>query len=349
MTPHRRPLVAALAALLLLGSTHLAAAEPPPDPAEDIDPDRPVEQGEVGPAATDERRAIRFPVRGSSSYVDTFGACRGTGCSRSHMGADIFGTKLQPLVAARDGWITYLRSDAGGTAGNGLAITDEDGWRYLYLHINNDTPDTDDGANPARWRFAPGISMGTKVYAGQHIAYLGDSGNAEGTPPHVHFEIRRPDLVTINPDASLVAASHAPASPRLFVFDALRGGAADDHIGWGALGGQVMACDLDGDGADEPLHVRDRVFSWVSDLEHGTPATTFAYGLPGDTPLCGDWDGDGTETIGVRRGRTFMLRDVNGAGPAHHVFGFGIASDVPIVGDWDDDGLDTVGVVRDAV
>ena len=202
-----RALSVALAYVLITPGTSVAQDPPPPEPAGDIDPYR--AEAPAMRTAAETRRTMRFPVKGTTSYVDTFGACR-DGCTRTHMGADIFGTKLQHLVAANDGWITLVRSDASGTAGNALAVTDEDGWRYLYLHINNDTPGTDDGRNPARWRFAPGIGLGVKVYAGQHIAYLGDSGNAETTPPHVDFELRRPDGVTINPDASLRRPASGP-------------------------------------------------------------------------------------------------------------------------------------------
>ncbi len=41
-----------------------------------------------------------------------------------------------------------------------LNLTGTDGWKYWYIHINNDTPGTDDGKNPAQWRFAPGIDAG---------------------------------------------------------------------------------------------------------------------------------------------------------------------------------------------
>ncbi len=148
-----------------------------------------------------EVRKITFPVQGPHRYANDFGAPRSGG--RSHLGIDIFGAKLQHLVAAVDGRITWVIDDSRGNSGNALGITDEDGWRYLYMHINNDTPGTDDGANPPQWRFAPGIEHGARVKAGQHIAYLGDSGNAENTSPHLHFEIRRPDNTPINPFASL--------------------------------------------------------------------------------------------------------------------------------------------------
>jgi hypothetical protein len=101
-----------------------------------------------------------------------------------------------------------MRTDSSGTGGNWLTIEDEDGWQYEYGHINNDSPGTDDGANPARWRFAEGLEIGSEVRRGEFVAYMGDSGNAEATPPHLHFEIRRPDGAAINPKQSLDAATH---------------------------------------------------------------------------------------------------------------------------------------------
>ena len=50
------------------------------------------------------------------------------------------------------------------------------------------------------------MTVGSQVRAGQVIAYMGDSGNAEGSVPHVHFEIRQPDGTPVNPYQSLVAA-----------------------------------------------------------------------------------------------------------------------------------------------
>jgi len=146
-------------------------------------------------------RRIQFPVEGSVSYSDDFGAARAGG--RTHEGNDLMGTKLQHELAAVDGTVTFVRSDSSGSSGNMLTITDAEGWRYVYIHINNDTPGTDDGANPATYRFAPGITKGTKVKQGQFIAYLGDSGDAESTGPHLHFEIRRPDNTAIDPYTSL--------------------------------------------------------------------------------------------------------------------------------------------------
>ncbi len=154
-------------------------------------------------------REITFPVVGSVSYEDTYGACRGIGCSRSHQGVDVFAPRLTPLVAAKGGTITSLRRSSATNAGNTVIIEDDEGWRYLYLHLNNDSPGTDDGSNPQGWIVPNRLRIGDRVEEGQFIGYLGDSGNAETTPPHLHFEIRPPSEGPINPTPSVLAAQHA--------------------------------------------------------------------------------------------------------------------------------------------
>jgi hypothetical protein len=152
-----------------------------------------------------EYHPIAFPVREAVTYFDDFGGVR------DHHGNDLMGKKLYQLLAADDGVIAWVRTDRTRRSGNMLALTGDDGWKYWYLHINDDTPGTDDGANPARWRFAPGIAPGVRVQRGQFIAYMGDSGEAEPTQPHLHFEIHRPDDSYINPYASLRLAQGAGA------------------------------------------------------------------------------------------------------------------------------------------
>ena len=157
--------------------------------------------------------AISFPVQGLVQFSDDFGVCRGLGCSRRHMGIDLLGEKLQPLLAAVDGTITWARLQGSGLAGNSFVITDANGWEYWYLHINNDSPGTDDGNSPFEWMWAPGIGRQSKVKAGQFIAYMGDSGNAETTHPHLHFEIQQPNNgPAVNPYQSLLTAHGATES-----------------------------------------------------------------------------------------------------------------------------------------
>lgn len=140
-----------------------------------------------------------FPIAGEHSYCDTYGAPRSGG--RTHKGTDIFAEKMTPVVAAADGRIVKIA--IGKTAGRYIVVEHDDGWLSLYLHLNNDTPGTDDGLLD---ELIDGIAVGAVVQAGDHLDYVGDSGNAEGTPPHLHFELHRPDNSAINPYPALRAA-----------------------------------------------------------------------------------------------------------------------------------------------
>jgi hypothetical protein len=178
------------AAALLVGSTTPAGAEQTPSGVQ--------------------YHRITFPVNADVRYTDDFGDCR-DGCAHHHEGNDLMGAKLMPEVAASSGVISWVHADSSGTAGNMISLVGDDGWEYWYIHINNDTPGTDDGANPARWRFAAGLKAGTRVKAGQFIAYMGDSGNAEDTQAHLHFEIHTPHGTPIDPYTSLRLSQGLPA------------------------------------------------------------------------------------------------------------------------------------------
>jgi peptidase M23-like protein len=179
-------------------------------------------------------RDIRFPVLGPVVFRNDWGECRDgetasvglsaaetTTCPRHHAGNDLFGVKLQPLLAAADGTVTELL-DEEGKAGNGITIEDAEHWTYHYFHMNNDTPGSkNDGANAWVWRYAPEIRVGATVRAGQFLGFMGDSGNAEGDGPHLHFEIHRPSGIPIDPFNSLQAARKAEncAPPRVLLGD----------------------------------------------------------------------------------------------------------------------------------
>ena len=155
---------------------------------------------------------IVFPVVGKTYFSDTFGACR-DGCSRRHIGNDImtYGVKGLPIVAAHDGVVETTSVGLGRGCCHIWGLVADDGYETWYIHMNNDTPGTDDGNG---WGFAPGIEEGVRVEAGQLIGWVGDSGNAEWVAPQLHFEIRRPDGTPIDPYPSLLAATHVDL-PRL--------------------------------------------------------------------------------------------------------------------------------------
>ncbi len=150
-------------------------------------------------------RTIVFPVIGKVTYYDDFGVARDGG-ARTHEGNDLMGTKMLPLVAAVDGTIVSVNYPEA-TWGYAVTIKDKDGYTYHYLHINNDNRGTDDGQGDGMNAYAPDIQTGNKVVKGQLIGYMGDSGNAETTQAHLHFEIRTPDRTAISPFKSLQNAT----------------------------------------------------------------------------------------------------------------------------------------------
>ena len=159
-------------------------------------------------------------------WSDTYGAPRSGG--RSHIGVDIIGPKMIPLVAVNDSVVTWGEFDNAG--GNIVRIRDTNGWEFQYIHINNDTPGTDDGNASCRHAFAAKIcdtldghriQKGLEFKAGELIGYLGDSGNAEWTVAHLHFEVYQPDgaggVTAVNPtpyvDAAVGSGPQVPDQP----------------------------------------------------------------------------------------------------------------------------------------
>ena len=171
------------------------AGVPPALAEEQQAPEPERQQGEQEAPAS----AIVFPVAGAHSFSDTFDAPRSGG--RRHRGIDIFADKLTPVVAAADGAIA--RMEEGPRAGYFLVLRHDDGWSSFYVHLNNDTPGTDDGQG---WGYAEGIAEGVRVKAGDVIGFVGDSGNAENSSAHLHFELHTPDGAAVNPYQQLVAA-----------------------------------------------------------------------------------------------------------------------------------------------
>jgi murein DD-endopeptidase MepM/ murein hydrolase activator NlpD len=145
-----------------------------------------------------------FPVLGPVRYSDGWGDYRANIETHFHVGVDILGKRLQPLVAAASGTINHLVIKSP-TAGWGFVIEDSLGFEYRYYHVNNDSPGTTDNSDPISWRLAPGLTEGSTVTAGQLVGYMGDSGDAAGNP-HLHLEIVDPSGKHIDPFPSVRAA-----------------------------------------------------------------------------------------------------------------------------------------------
>ncbi|MDJ0791620.1 MAG: M23 family metallopeptidase [Acidimicrobiia bacterium] len=187
------------------GDTVLPDPPPPNDPEPAEKPKPPKSKIKFKPVKRyNVLKKLVFPVVGPARYHAGFGDCRDN-CTREHHGIDIFtyGWKGQPIVAAHDGVVTKVTYDEGNP-GCSVRIRGRDRWETRYYHLNNDFPGTDEIGAPCP---VPGIEVGTKVVAGQIIGYMGDSGNAETTPPHLHFELRNRSGYPIDPYRSLRKAS----------------------------------------------------------------------------------------------------------------------------------------------
>ncbi|MGH8927187.1 MAG: peptidoglycan DD-metalloendopeptidase family protein [Acidimicrobiia bacterium] len=150
---------------------------------------------------------IVFPIVGGQiTFIDDFNQPRSGG--RTHGAIDLMasGVKGLPVVAASGGVVSWI-----GSTCCYLAIDHGGGYETWYIHLNNDTPGTDDGLG---WGIADGITRGAQVSQGQLIGWVGDSGNAEWVGPHLHFEIRLWD-VPLNPYPYLLNAPRlsAPGGP----------------------------------------------------------------------------------------------------------------------------------------
>ena len=141
---------------------------------------------------------LGYPIAGDSAFLSVFGAIREAG-ERWHAGVDIAAAKLTPVVAVRSGTVLEVNRNGGGDC-CWVKIRHRDGWQSLYVHLNNDTWPTDDGRGVGIVR---NLEVGDTVAQGQVIGYVGDSGNAEPSVPHLHFELRTPWGESVDPLPSL--------------------------------------------------------------------------------------------------------------------------------------------------
>jgi hypothetical protein len=91
-----------------------------------------------------------------------------------------------------------------------LYLYGRSGTTYLYIHLNNDLTEKseDRGGCVPGVAYATGLHDGGKVRTGQLIAFVGDSGDAEGVGHHLHFEIHPGDGAAISPYKALRRARH---------------------------------------------------------------------------------------------------------------------------------------------
>jgi hypothetical protein len=138
-----------------------------------------------------------FPVTGNVSYIDDFGAPRPQG---PHEGNDVMSVRHQPAVAFEPGHVQKW-SSSGPTGTCMLYLHARSGMTYVYIHLNNDLGPTNDNRGGCKngVSYAPGLRNGQHVKRGQLIGFVGDSGDANGLQPHLHFEVRTAGGRAIDP------------------------------------------------------------------------------------------------------------------------------------------------------
>jgi hypothetical protein len=139
---------------------------------------------------------IIFPVVGPVTYQDDFGDPRGQG---SHQGNDIMAARKAPAVAAEGGRVSFWTTSS--RAGCMLYLYGRSGTTYLYIHLNNDLTMRNDNRAGCKvgTAYAPGLQSGERVRAGQLVGYVGDSGDADGIHPHLHFELHPNGGAAVSP------------------------------------------------------------------------------------------------------------------------------------------------------
>ena len=111
-----------------------------------------------------------FPVAGPAQFTNDWGFARAGG--RTHEGIDLFAARGTPVVAVADG--TLFNVGWNGLGGWRLWVRDTSGNGFYYAHLE---------------AYSPVAKEGAAVTRGTVLGYVGNTGDAQGTPTHLHFEI----------------------------------------------------------------------------------------------------------------------------------------------------------------
>ena len=150
------------------------------------------------PSSHRRSRAARTSSRSSarSATATRYGEIRAD--VSYHHGDDIFGELGQPIVALADGTIFSLGWNKIG--GNRLWLRDRQGNAFYYAHLS---------------AFSTLVFNGARVKAGQVIGFMGHTGDAEGTPTHLHFEVHPVSLLYLGYDGAIDPTPFLDSARRL--------------------------------------------------------------------------------------------------------------------------------------
>jgi murein DD-endopeptidase MepM/ murein hydrolase activator NlpD len=127
-----------------------------------------------------------FPVYGNSSYADTYGGARGDVSGGWHHGDDIFAALGAPILAVEHGTVFSVGwNEIGGWR---LWLRDDRGNEFYYAHLS---------------AYSPLAVNGAIVSAGDVLGFVGNTGDAAGTPYHLHFEVHPVGLLGLGYDGAV--------------------------------------------------------------------------------------------------------------------------------------------------
>jgi hypothetical protein len=118
--------------------------------------------------------AAPFPVAGRANFTDDWGNPRLTPCPHWHQGTDIFAAFGTPVIATEPGVVNARGNDPAG--GQSVWMTGDDKMSFYYAHLQ---------------RFSD-VLPGQRVTAGTVLGYVGNTGDAAGGPPHLHYAVHPP-------------------------------------------------------------------------------------------------------------------------------------------------------------
>jgi murein DD-endopeptidase MepM/ murein hydrolase activator NlpD len=137
-----------------------------------------------------------FPVYGPVSYGDTFGAARAD--VGWHHGDDIFAPLGAPVLAVATGTVFSVGwNEIGGWR---LWLRDRQGNQFYYAHLS---------------AYSQNAVNGARVRAGTVLGFVGNTGDAAGTPYHLHFEIHPVSLLSLGYDGVVDPTTYLDAWRRL--------------------------------------------------------------------------------------------------------------------------------------
>jgi hypothetical protein len=132
-----------------------------------------------------------FPVAGPAAFGDSYGGVRSDVRSGWHHGDDIFAPLGTPVVAVADGTLNRVGWERLG--GWRLWVRDRAGDEFYYAHLSG---------------YTPLALRGGRVHRGEVIGFVGNTGDAFTTLPHLHFEVHPRQLLTLRYDGAVDPTSY---------------------------------------------------------------------------------------------------------------------------------------------